>query len=190
MEQLIHKLGRIRQYYRQNKIMPTYEEICQLFGFKSKNAAFKLVNKMADEGYIAKMEKGRLKPGKNFLGLPLFSSVAAGPATSEEGALIDRVDLNDYLIRKPEQTVMVTVRGDSMQDAGIMESDVVMVEKGARVQTNDIVVAIVDDELTVKFLDKQDGKPVLRPANSKYNIIRPREKLEIFGKVIGVIRKV
>src|SRR3989338_5691952 len=135
MNNLIPKLGRIRQYYRQNKIMPTYEEICGLFGFKSKNAAFKLVNKMADEGYIAKMEKGRLKPGHNFLGLPLFNSVAAGPATTEEATeQVDRVDLNDYLIRKPEQTVMITVRGDSMQDAGIMDGDVVVVEKDARTQ--------------------------------------------------------
>lgn len=184
------KMSLLRQYYRHNKVMPTYEEICALFGFKSKNAAFKLVNRWAEEGYIDKMEKGRLKPGAKFLGLPLFFSVPAGPATAEEAvSTADRMDLNDYLIKKPENTVMIHVRGDSMEGAGIMDGDVVLVEERARTVTNDIVVAIVDGEFTVKFLERENGKPSLRPANPNYDVIRPRESLEIFGKVVGVVRK-
>ena len=115
------KLSRIRKFYDQNKIMPTYDEICGIFGFKSKNAAFKLVNKLVDEGFIEKMDKGRLKPGGNFLGIPLFNSVQAGAVTAEEEVLIDKVDLNDYLIKNPDNTVLINVRGDSMIDAGEME---------------------------------------------------------------------
>ncbi|MFH1012649.1 MAG: S24 family peptidase [Candidatus Peregrinibacteria bacterium] len=187
---LKEKVNRIRRFYKQNKIMPTYDEICEIFGFKSKNAAFKLVGKMIDEGFIEKMDKGRLKPGPNFLGLPLFNSVQAGLPTAEEETLIDHVDLNDYLIKKPERTVLINVRGDSMVDAGIQEGDKVIVEVGSPTQLGDVVVAVVDNDYTVKYLDKSpNGHPILQPGNSNYQPIIPQGELKIFGKVIGVVRK-
>jgi SOS regulatory protein LexA len=190
IENLKEKIGRIRKYYAENKVMPTYEEICMLFGFKSKNAAFKLVNKLVDDGFIEKMDKGRLKPGANFLGLPLFSSVQAGPPTDEEEILLDRVDLNDYLIKKPENTVLINVRGDSMIDAGIHEGDKVIVERGVPTHLGNIVVAVVDGEYTVKYFDRsKDGKIVLQPGNPNYQPIIPKNEMCVFGKVVGVIRK-
>jgi len=184
------KIGRIRKYYAENKIMPTYDEICMLFGFKSKNAAFKLVNKFVDHGFVEKMDKGRLKPGANLLGLPLFSSVSAGPPTDEEEILLDRVDLNDYLIKKPESTVLINVRGDSMTDAGIHEGDKVIVDREAKANIGNIVVAIVDGEYTIKYFDKsKDGRIVLQPGNTNYQPIIPQNEMCIFGKVVGVIRK-
>lgn len=190
IENIKEKVGRIRKYYQKNKIMPTYDEICILFGFKSKNAAFKLVNKLVDKGFVEKMDKGRLKPGVNFLGFPIYSSVSAGPATAEEEILLDRVDLNDYLIKKPESTVLINVRGDSMIDAGIQEGDKVIVDREAVPQLGNIVVAVVDDEYTVKYFDKtKDGKIVLHPGNPKYQPIIPQNKMAIFGKVVGVVRK-
>ena len=190
IDQLKEKLSRIRAYYRENKIMPTYDELCLLFGFKSKNAAFKLVNKLVEDGFVEKMDKGRLKPGSHFLGLPLFNSVQAGPPTSEEEMVMDHIDLNDYLIKKPENTVMINVRGDSMIDAGIQEGDKVIVECGAPVNVGDIVVAIVDGDYTVKYFDKdKNGKIILQPGNPNYETIIPQEELQIFGKVISVVRK-
>ena len=56
IDQLKEKIERIRAFYRQNKIMPTYDEICLLFGFKSKNAAFKLINKLVEDHFIEKMD--------------------------------------------------------------------------------------------------------------------------------------
>lgn len=191
IDNLKEKLGRIRQYYRQNKVMPTYDEICALFGFKSKNAAFKLVNKLVEKGFIEKMDKGRLKPGTNLLGLPLFSSVQAGTPTAEEEVLLDHVDLNDYLVPKPENTILINVRGDSMIDAGIHEGDKVIVDRKAHAQIGNIVVAEVDGDFTVKYLDKtKDGRLVLQPGNPNYESIFPQNEMAIFGKVVGVIRKV
>ena len=191
IENLKEKVGRIRKYYQKNKVMPTYDEICMLFGFKSKNAAFTLVNKLVDKGFVEKMDKGRLKPGVNFLGFPIYSSVSAGPATAEEEILLDRVDLNDYLIKKPESTVLINVRGDSMIDAGIQEGDKVIVDREATPQLGNIVVAVVDDEYTVKYFDKtKDGKIVLQPGNPKYQPIVPQNEMAIFGKVVGVVRKI
>ena len=190
IDHLKEKINRIRAFYRQNKIMPTYDEICMLFGFKSKNAAFKLVSKLVEENFVEKMDKGRLKPGLHLLGLPMFNSVQAGMPTSEEETLIDHVDLNDYLIKKPEKTCLINVRGDSMIDAGIQEGDKVVVESEASVNVGDIVVAIVDGDYTVKYFDKsKDGKIILQPGNSKYSPIVPENELKIFGKVVGVVRK-
>lgn len=190
IENLKEKVGRLRKYYKENKVMPTYDEICMLFGFKSKNAAFKLVNKLVEKGFVEKMDKGRLKPGANFLGLPIYSSVSAGPATAEEEILLERVNLNDYLIKKPESTVLINVRGDSMVDAGIQEDDKVIVDREATPQLGNIVVAIIDEEYTVKYFDKtKDGKIVLQPGNPKYQPIIPQNEMAIFGKVVGVVRK-
>jgi len=188
---LKQKIDRVRTYYRKNKIMPTYDEICVLFGFKSKNAAFKLVKKMEQEGFIEKMEKGRLRPGPYFLGLPMFNSVQAGPPTTvEEEALVDHVNLNDYLISNPSKTVLINVEGDSMIDAGIHEGDKVIVDTSGGIQVGDIVVAIVDGAYTVKHLDKtKNGKILLQPANPNYQPIMPETELKMFGKVTGVIRK-
>lgn len=189
-DELTKRIQLIRNYYHKHKIMPTYEEICELFGFKSKNAAFKVVVRLVEQGFIEKMEKGRLKPGPNLLGLPLFASVQAGAPTAEEEILLDHVDLNDYLIKKPEKTVLINVRGDSMIDAGIHEGDKVIVETGASVKVGNIVVAIVDGDYTVKYLDESpSGKPILQPGNSKYSPIVPRGELKIFGKVVAVVRK-
>ncbi len=200
IDNIKEKISRIRHYYSENKVMPTYDEICALFGFKSKNAAFKLVNKLVDQGFIEKMDKGRLKPGGNFLGLPLFSSVQAGAATAEEEILLDRVDLNDYLIKNPDETVLINVRGDSMIDAGIHEGDKVIVDRHAQAQLGDVVVAVVDGDYTVKYLDKTKDGParlgghsggqfILQPGNPNYHPIIPQNELSLFGKVVGVIRK-
>lgn len=190
IDNIKEKLSRIRQYYRQNKIMPTYDEICDLYGFKSKNAAFKLINKLVDAGFVEKMDKGRLKPGTNFLGMPMFSSVQAGNPSPEEEVLLDRMDLNDYLVQKPDSTVIINVRGDSMIDAGIYEGDKVIVDRKAKPQLGNIVVAVVDGDYTVKYLDKsKDGKVILQPGNPAYSPIVPKNEMCVFGKVVGVVRK-
>lgn len=190
MDQLKEKIERIRSFYRQNKIMPTYDELCLLFGFKSKNAAFKLVNKLVEDHFVEKMDKGRLKPGPHFLGLPMFNSVQAGMPTTEEETLMEHVDLNDFLVKNPSRTCLINVRGDSMIDAGIQEGDKVIVEVDAPVTIGDIVVAIVDGDYTVKYFDKsKNGQIILQPGNPKYKPILPQNELRMFGKVVGVIRK-
>jgi len=190
IDNLKEKVSRIRAFYRQNKIMPTYDEICMIFGFKSKNAAFKLINKLVDDNFVEKMDKGRLKPGIHLLGLPMFNSVQAGMPTAEQETLMDHIDLNDMLVSRPEKTCMINVRGDSMIDAGIQEGDKVVVESEAPVRVGDIVVAIVDGGYTVKYFDKsKNGQIILQPANSNYSPIIPENELKIFGKVVGVVRK-
>ena len=97
--------------------------------------------------------------------------------------------IDDYLIERPSQTVLMRVKGDSMMDAGILEGDLVVVEKRAAAQKGDIVVAIVDNQFTLKRLDLERGQFVLKPENKAYPVIRPEGTLEIFGVMVGLVRK-
>ena len=85
----------------------------------------------------------------------------------------EALTIDDYLISRPSQTVLVRVQGDSMIEAGILEGDFVVVEKAASARRGDIVVAIVDNQFTLKRLDLERGKFILRPENKAYPVIRP-----------------
>ena len=76
---------------------------------------------------------------------------------------------------------MVPVKGDSMIDAGIHDGDLVVVERTKAAKSGDFVIAIVDDEFTLKELGLEKGKFILKPHNPAYPIIRPQGQLEIFG---------
>jgi repressor LexA len=76
-----------------------------------------------------------------------------------------------------------------MNGAGINGGDIVVVEKRPTAKLGDIVIAIVNNEFTLKYLDKEKGRFVLRPANLAYPVIRPQGELEIFGVVVGLFRK-
>ena len=99
----------------------------------------------------------------------------------------EAVSVDRYLISHPSRTVLIKVKGDSMADAGILSGDVVIVEKRSHAKLGDIVVAIVDNEFTVKRLRKEKGRFVLCPENTAYPTLRPPE-LEIFGVVVGQFR--
>ena len=76
-----------------------------------------------------------------------------------------------------------------MNGAGINGGDTVIVEKRSDAKVGDIVIAIVENEFTLKYLDKEKSGYILRPANLAYPVIRPRGQLEIFGVVVGLFRK-
>ena len=76
-----------------------------------------------------------------------------------------------------------------MIEANICEGDIVVVEKRSFANKGDMVIAIVDDEFTLKYLDKDADGLFLKPANHLYKIIRPVTSFEIFGVVVGLIRK-
>lgn len=93
------------------------------------------------------------------------------------------------LIETPSLTTMIPIKGDSMIEAGILDGDIAIVEKRHIANIGDIVVAIVDHDFTLKTLDKEGGQFILRPANPAFSIIRPHGSLEIFGVLVGLVRK-
>jgi repressor LexA len=181
--------NKLESFYRENKRMPTYSEMLKLFGFKSKNAIFRIVNKLLDAGIVAKDHLGRLIPTKSFGEVPKLGLVTAGfPATVEE-ELADTVNLDDFLIKNKPLTYMLEVDGDSMIDAHIEKGDMVLVEKTDQAKNGDIVIAEVDGEFTLKYFRQKGNKMWLEPANKNYQPIYPEHSLNINAVLKAVIRK-
>ncbi|OGI61125.1 repressor LexA [Candidatus Nomurabacteria bacterium RIFCSPHIGHO2_01_FULL_38_19] len=180
---------KLESFYSQNKRMPTYSEMTKLFGFKSKNAVFRVVRKLMDAGMVAKDHLGRLIPTKSFGEIQLAGFVTAGlPATVEE-ELADTVSLDDLLVKNKSLTYMLEVNGDSMIDAHIEKGDMVLVERASQAKDGDIVIAEVDGEFTMKYFRKEGSKVWLEPANKNYQPIYPEHSFNINAVVKAVIRK-
>ena len=113
---------------------------------------------------------------------------AGFPSPAEE-ELVDILSLDEFLVENPEATFMLEVTGDSMIDAGIHPGDIVLIDKSKTARNNDIVIAEVDGEWTMKYFMKDKQGVRLEPANKAYSTIRPRNSLRIGGVVRTVIRK-
>lgn len=181
----------IQAFYRNHKRMPTYSEICEIFNYKSKNAASKLVTKLARYGVLEKDKKGRLIPTFSPYSIRLLGLVEAGfPAPVEEQE-IDTMSLDEWLIDDKEASYMLKVKGPSMIDAGIVDGDYVLVERTRNVKPGDIVIADVDGSFTLKYLrhNKQTDTYYLEAANEDYDDIYPEGALNVEARVISVIRR-
>jgi len=183
------KIDVLRRFWRMNRRMPTYSEMCRIFGYGSKNAAFRLAKKLIDEGYVEKDTTGRLTPKGDRLGIPLVGYVQAGFPSPAEEELIDTLSLDEYLVDKPEASFLLKVTGDSMIEAGIHEGDLVIIERGGQPRSGDIVLACVDGEWTLKYYRRARDGVELVPANPKYPVIRPEKELTLGGIVRAVMRR-
>ena len=183
-------LASLRSYYKQTGAFPSMPRLCEVLGLSSTSSVFALVGRLTRAGYLDRVD-GRIVPTKLFMARPLLGSVRAGqpqPADQSEPAVLT---LDDYLVDEPNRTSLHRVRGDSMRDAGILEGDLVAVEHNAPAGSGDIVVAVVDGEMTVKTLRRDaDGKYFLEAANAAYGPIRPKSSLELLGVVVSVCRRV
>lgn len=187
---LNEKVKSLRHFHWQEGRVPGYAEMLKLFGYRSKNAVHGLLGKLEEFGYVRRSRTGKLSVTSKLTGsVKLLGTVQAGFPSPAEEELADTLSLDEYLIRRPEATFMLTVNGDSMSGAGILPGDIVLVEKGVTPKPNDIVVAQVDEEWTLKYFVKDAAGVRLDPANPKYRFIRPKRSLVIGGVVKAVIRK-
>jgi repressor LexA len=183
-------LSALQDYYAQHRALPSYASIGHLLGLKSKSSVAAMVARLKLAGFIDSTPDKRLAPTKRFFERTLAEApVHAGLPSAVDDAQGDALTIDDYLIERPSQTVLVRVKGDSMQDAGILDGDLVVVEKTPSAKRGDIVIAIVDGQFTLKRLDLERGQFVLKPENKAYPIIRPEGALEVFGVMVGLVRK-
>jgi repressor LexA len=119
----------------------------------------------------------------------MLGLVEAGFPTFVDAEDMETITLDDWLIGDKSATFMLKVKGESMIDAGIMDGDYVIVERGKEPKVGDIVLANVDSGWTLKYYKKEAGKVVLIPANKKFKPIYPKENLEIPAVVVSVVRK-
>jgi SOS regulatory protein LexA len=179
----------IQTFYRQHHRMPSYREIAAVTGLRSTNAVFKVVNKMIQQGLLTKHARGRLIPKQLLSDLRFVGLVEAGFPSPADDELFETMNLEGYLIRKPEATYLLRVRGDSMVDAGILPGDLVLVERGAEPHDGEIVIAQIDGEWTLKYFRREGNKVYLQPANGRFQPFYPKEELTIAAVVKAVIRK-
>lgn len=183
-------LVKLQDYYARHRVLPSYARIGALVGLNSKASVAGLVLRLKAQGFVESTPDRRLKPGRRFFERPMTESVQAGlPTLAPDIIAPDTITIDERLIPNPSKTVLIKVKGDSMIDAGIHEGDLVVVEKRGSANVGEIIVAIIDNEFTLKRLHKERGRIVLKPENKAYPVIRPKGDLEIFGVVVGQFRK-
>jgi len=187
--ELKRRIREIERFYRENGRMPSYAEVGDLLGFSSKNAVSKLVEKLEKLNIVIRDKTGKLVPKSIAMPVKVLGTVEAGFPSPAEEELVDNLSLDDLLIQNREATFLLKVSGDSMTGAGIMQGDMVIVDKGLIPKSGDIVIAQVDGEWTMKYLRKRGDNVTLISANPKYQPIKPKNELKIAGVVTAVVRK-
>jgi repressor LexA len=184
-------LDRLRDYYADARRIPSHQRIAELIGFASKTAAKKLLARLEAAGFVERTpDDDAWIPTTRFFERPLAdTAVRAGAPDMIDSTQGELFLIDQYLVRQPSRTVMVPVKGDSMIDAGIHDGDLVVVERTKAARAGDFVIAIVDDEFTLKELALEKGKFILKPHNPAYPVIRPLGQLEIYGVVAGLVRR-
>lgn len=183
----------IRSYIDETGYPPTRADIAHELGFKSANASEEHLKALARKGAIEIIpgtSRGIKLADNN--GLPIVGRVAAGNPILAEENIEDYCDLAAEFFR-PRADYLLRVRGDSMVDAGILDGDLLAVHKTTNVNTNDIVVARIEDEVTVKRFHRGRSKYLisLMPENPDYQPIEVdlRDKsFAIEGLSVGLIR--
>ncbi len=181
-------LGQLQDYYADHRTLPSFAGIGSLIGV-SKRAAVKFVDRMIAVGHLGKAPDGRVTPAKMFFARPYVGNAPAGFASPAAELMGDAITIDEFLVEHPASTVLVQVQGNSMIGAGIHDGDYLVVERRSTANKGDIVVAIVDGDFTIKYLQQDKGGYYLQPANPSFSIIRPQTTLDIYGVMVGMFRK-
>ncbi len=171
-------------------VCPSIREIMAGVGFRSTSSAHKYVELLVRDGYLEKtgnLNRTLRLPGSGTASVPVIGTVTAGqPITAFEditGYIGFETDGHD-----PQELFALKIRGESMINAGILDGDIVIVERGSYAENGDIVVAFIDGEdATVKRFYKENGHFRLQPENDNMEPII-LDNVEILGKVVGLKR--
>ncbi len=189
----------IKGYLEHNQRPPTYHEIQEKFEYSAVSTVQDFIAQLRQKGYIkapvGANRKRALELVRDFEDsdvekLPLLGKVAAGyPIEAIETR--DYVDVPKSLLRSGVEYFALTVKGDSMIEDCIMDGDYVVIKRQQLAENGDTVVAIVDNEATIKRYYQRKGYVELHPANPKYNVIYvpPHADFKILGVLASVIRR-
>lgn len=193
-------LALIKKYVKEKNYPPSVREIGLQVGLSSSSTVHSHLESLERKGYI---KRDPTKPraieildefnyGENidFPGarmIPVVGQVAAGMPIFAEENIEDYFPVPENIV-KEDKVFMLRVKGESMRDAGILNGDYVIVRQQNEAQSNEIVVALVESEATVKRLIKNNGQVILKPENELYEPITGAD-IAVIGKVIGLFRK-
>ena len=194
-------LNFITETIREHDRSPTIREIGEEAGISSTNGVRYHLSVLEKLGYI-KRRKGisrgiewlehhvKAASERDTMEIPLVGRVAAGAPVLAEENIEGRLAV-DEMISRNEDCFALRVNGDSMKNAGIVDGDIVIVNPQPEARSGDIVVALLDDEATVKTYVSRNGVTILRPENPDYEDISlgNREDVRVLGKVVGLMRR-
>lgn len=169
---------------------PTRAEIAKIMGFKSVNAAESHIKALVKKGVLLKVPDSSrgLKLVEEYSGIPIVGRVAAGsPISAVE-------NIEKYIPTNPISSPVdffLRVKGDSMKDIGIIENDLVGVKKASTAENGSVVVARLEDEVTLKRFVQENGKIKLVAENKNYNdiLIDQNSGFSLEGIAVGVVRE-
>lgn len=185
----------IQRFRRENGSAPTIREIGEQFQISSTNGVRYYLNLLEKSGHIRRNRKisrgiGPIGAARG-MGIPVLGRVAAGQPILAEENFAGSLEMGE-MFGETASLFALQVRGDSMIDAGILEGDYVIVRKQDDAQAGEIVVALVEDEATVKYYQPRRGHIELVAANAKYEpiVVGKTAAFRILGTVRGVVRTV
>ena len=185
----------ISQTIEQEGYAPSVRDICAALGFKSTSTVHMYLERLEAKGYIQKASgKSRTirvdsqdsKAGKHYK-VPLIGQVAAGVPILTVESFDGYIDYSTDKHYDANYLYALRVKGDSMIEAGILSGDIVVIEKRDYAENGEIVVAMIDDEATVKRFFKENGSYRLQPENSSMQPIYT-DSVSILGKVVALMR--
>lgn len=185
----------IKENISETGMPPTRAEIASFFGFKSANAAEEHLKALAKKGYIEMLpgtSRG-IKLAEEFVeesGLPLIGRVAAGEPILAQEHVEERYQIDGNLFH-PNADYLLRVNGESMKDIGIMDGDLLAVHQTTDVQNGQVIVARVEDDVTVKRFKREGNVVFLHAENEEFSPIEvdlTNQNFNIEGLAVGVIR--
>jgi repressor LexA len=184
---------------------PTLREIGEQFGIRSTNGVNDHLKALEKKGYLEREElKSRALrpislegagPTGNIVDVPLLGRVAAGEPILAVEQAEDTVKVDRFFLGAHKEVFALKVKGDSMIEAGIFDGDFIFVKKQLTAHRGDIVVAMINDEATVKYFHPEPEKDqiVFKPANHRLQpiVVRKRDwkSVNLIGLVVGVYRR-
>lgn len=188
----------IEKYQMEHGSSPTLKEMREFFGVSSDNSILKHLKALEEKGYIQKDDTPRgikiLDSVKERLNsaeykLPLLGMIPAGGPVLTEEYIEDWLNIGEDAVYKFKDSYLLRVTGDSMVEAGIYEGDILVVCGSIEPRFGDIIVALVDNQNTVKrYMKDAHGKVYLKAENPNYENIHPEGELCIQGVVTGLLR--
>lgn len=193
-EQILrHIAGSIRR----TGIVPSVREIGQALGMRSPSTVHQHLSALARKGFLRRdgdrmrvlelTDRSALPGREDVVALPLVGRVSAGVPVLADQHIEEMIPIPRRFVGWNDESFLLTVRGDSMVGAGIFDGDLVIVRCQPDAIPGDVVVALQDEEATVKRLAVEGGRPYLRPENPAYAPITG--EFEILGKVVGLLRR-
>lgn len=182
----------LQNFFRENGYIPSIREICNELNVKSTSTIHSYLKELHESGKIIRPNHKKRAISLNFVQneqIPLLGSIAAGTPILAEENVEEYVNIPANSFSSGE-LFMLTVKGDSMIDAGIYDRDKIVLRRQNTAENGEIVAVLLDDnKVTVKRLYKEDGYFRLKPENPTMRDILV-EDLTVLGKVVGLIRAI